>query len=708
MHRRLLVLAALLAGVPPARAQVLHVADLNTTQIHALNRATTVVFLPGGMIEEHGPYLPVYTDGILSDRLTGELAASVVGRKPGWTAVIFPQIPLGASGSNELGGHFVFPGTYAVRPTTLRTVFMDLADELGAQGFRWIVVVHVHGAPLHNRALDEAADYFHDTYGGRMVHLWGLVPVLQGWGRALAQLPDTARHEDGVSLHAGMDETSLMLHLARQLVAPGYRDAPVVTGHTLQESFDLARVADWPGYLGSPRLASAELGARIWASFSTAARDQLLGVLNGADTVPVRRYADLLSGVPQYQGWMAAASTEEDRRSARQLHWLARHRERTAWRLPTSSGPFLVGTSAFALERASRTLVVTVWYPAADSAGLRRAPYLREAAALETMASFGRNPATTALRQGGVASHGWLDAPVVRTAGRVPVLLFSHGYLGMPSDYTALMEDLASHGYAVFSIAHTGETMAVTLPGGHVETLFGADNQLAALPLDVVREWSAEDSVAAAVTAASDSAAAVAPLRWYLARIPKSTAALERWVEDSRAVLDKVAGLARPGSGTRFADRLDVGRVGAVGHSMGGAASVAFCARDARCGAAVNLDGSPQYGDLIDRPSPRPVLMVYAAARPGRVGVNDPIYARGTRYWRAVLDAALHLNFGDWQFWEGPDRIAAALGPIAPAHATVIVSSLVREFFAAQLQGAPSPLLDGAATFPELTVRRVR
>ena len=102
--------------------------------------------------------------------------------------LVFPQVAVGASGYNEVGGHFTFPGTYAVRPSTLRAVFMDLASELGDQGFRWIFVVHVHGAPRHNRVLDQAGDYFHDTYGGRMVHLWGLLPVVGAWGKELQSL----------------------------------------------------------------------------------------------------------------------------------------------------------------------------------------------------------------------------------------------------------------------------------------------------------------------------------------------------------------------------------------------------------------------------------------------------------------------------------------------------------------------------------------
>ena len=178
IRRALLVVLAFLVTASPAAAQVRRLTDLNTEQIRALDRSRTVVFLTGGMLEEHGPYLPAFTDGILSDRLTQELAQAVVSNKPGWTALTFPQIAFGSSGSNELGGHFVFPGTYAVRPSTLRAVFMDLASELGEQGFRWIFVVHVHGAPLHIRSIDQASDYFHDVYGGRMVNLWGLVPVL--------------------------------------------------------------------------------------------------------------------------------------------------------------------------------------------------------------------------------------------------------------------------------------------------------------------------------------------------------------------------------------------------------------------------------------------------------------------------------------------------------------------------------------------------
>jgi creatinine amidohydrolase/Fe(II)-dependent formamide hydrolase-like protein len=305
-------------------AQVLRVAELSTGRIRSLDRSKTVVLLPGGILEEHGPYLPAYTDGVLSERLTTEVAEAVVHSKPSWTVLVFPQIPLGTSGSNELGGHFVFPGTYVVRPATLRAVFMDLASELGEQGFRWIIIVHVHGAPRHNRALDQASDFFHEMYGGQMVNLWGLVPVLVGWGSVLQSLTDAEKQEEGVSLHGGMDETSLMLFLRPDLVAPGYKEAPVTTGHSLQESFDVARRSDWPGYLGSPRLASAQLGEKIWRSFAAAAIDHTLKILDGADPQQFRRYGDLLERVPLYQEWIKASMDRDTRGESKQREWLSK------------------------------------------------------------------------------------------------------------------------------------------------------------------------------------------------------------------------------------------------------------------------------------------------------------------------------------------------------------------------------------------------
>ncbi|MCU1274413.1 MAG: crnA 1 [Bryobacterales bacterium] len=137
------VLAVWLICVAQGRAQVLHFADLNTRQVNQLDRSKTVLILPGAILDEHGPYLPSGSDGIFNQRLAGDVTAAIAAQR-GWTAVLLPSIPLGAGAANEIGRKYSFPGSVTVQPSTLRAIFMDIADQLGSQHFRWIVVVHGH------------------------------------------------------------------------------------------------------------------------------------------------------------------------------------------------------------------------------------------------------------------------------------------------------------------------------------------------------------------------------------------------------------------------------------------------------------------------------------------------------------------------------------------------------------------------------------
>jgi creatinine amidohydrolase/Fe(II)-dependent formamide hydrolase-like protein len=248
----------------------------------------------------------------------------VVAKKHGWAALVFPTVSVGASGSNEIGKQFVFPGTYAVRPSTLRATYMDLATELGEQGFKWIMVVNVHGSPLHIAAIDEAGDFFHDTFGGRMINLWGLLPVLAGWGNAMSVMSPAEKKEDGVSLHAGADEHSMMLYLQPTLVARDVRSAVSVSGSSYDEAFAVTRQSAWPGYIGAPRLATAALGRRIWMGFSSAALKTTLEILDGKDPVAYPRYLSYLVKNPLYQDWIKSATDRDSALAERQQAWRAR------------------------------------------------------------------------------------------------------------------------------------------------------------------------------------------------------------------------------------------------------------------------------------------------------------------------------------------------------------------------------------------------
>jgi creatinine amidohydrolase/Fe(II)-dependent formamide hydrolase-like protein len=263
-------------------AQILRIADMNTQQIRALDLAKTVILIPGDIVEEHGPCLPSFTDGFIDDARTDELAKAFVAR-PGWTVVVFPQIPLGSQPINRLGDKATFPGSYPVRMATLRAIYMDLATELGEQGFRWIFLVHNHGAPNHHKALTQASDYFHDVYGGTMVDLFGLDPIFnccEGKGKILSakQLA-----EDGFSIHAGASEQSEILFLKPELVPEGYKSAPSLTGTNFGDLVGIAKGEGWPGYFGAPRLATAAMGALEFTRSSENLNAMALQILNGLD-----------------------------------------------------------------------------------------------------------------------------------------------------------------------------------------------------------------------------------------------------------------------------------------------------------------------------------------------------------------------------------------------------------------------------------------
>ncbi len=304
-----------------AIGQVYRVAEMNTEQIRALDRQKTAVLLPGGILEEHGPYLPSFTDGYLNERLTQELADAIVA-SPGWSALIFPLTPLGTAGANEIGGKYSFPGTYAVRSTTLRAVFMDLATELGEQGFRWIFLIHAHLAPSHNRALDQASDYFRDTYGGHMVHLCGLMPSVEALALPAQSLSEKERLENSIVPHADAAETSWTLFLRPDVVTPSYKGAAPYPAQNPEELSNATRGDTWPGYLGSPRLASAAIGARIFNQFSSRVVDLALKILEGLDERQVPRYGDIVSKRPGSNEIDKGGLAYEQKVASRQRDWL--------------------------------------------------------------------------------------------------------------------------------------------------------------------------------------------------------------------------------------------------------------------------------------------------------------------------------------------------------------------------------------------------
>jgi hypothetical protein len=174
--------------------------------------------------------------------------------------------------------------------------------------------------------LDDAADFFRDTYGGHMVHLTGLLVDDSIPAIAKAVLGEAAMAKDGFTVHGGVSEHSRTMALRPDLVSPSVTGAPAVTGKSVADLMRIARRADWPGYFGAPALASAALGEREVAAFVTPRVALALRILDGVDERTLPRYATMMATVPGIAD-IEKASAARDARIARvQQQWLARHR----------------------------------------------------------------------------------------------------------------------------------------------------------------------------------------------------------------------------------------------------------------------------------------------------------------------------------------------------------------------------------------------
>src|SRR4029450_11055793 len=275
-----------------------------------------------GILEEHGPLLPSYSDGYQSEFIATRVADAIAARSE-WTVLRFPEIPLGAFPASYVGGKYVFPGSYPVRMTTLRAVFMDLATDLGEAGFKWVFVLTMHGAPTHNQALDQAAQYFNETYGGRMVHVTGLTSVVG------AVPPDLFTNEqraaEGFSIHADADEHSCLLFLRRDLGAAGVGSAPAVVSRDFAELVGTAQKPEWTGYFGTPAIATHEAGRRAMNTIAQAAVDVVLKVLDGG-SAEGRRVGERLTPDPAFRRVIEAALKHEAQIERKQAEWLAKQR----------------------------------------------------------------------------------------------------------------------------------------------------------------------------------------------------------------------------------------------------------------------------------------------------------------------------------------------------------------------------------------------
>jgi dienelactone hydrolase len=329
---------------------------------------------------------------------------------------------------------------------------------------------------------------------------------------------------------------------------------------------------------------------------------------------------------------------------------------------------------------AHRELMVWLWYPAVSGAS-QPAAYLPGKWGDELQRMRG---SLISQRLVNVRAHAVSSAPIAESEPAFPVLILSTGYGGVPADYTVLAEDLASHGYMVAGIANTWSAPVVVFPDGRVQK------------------------------------------RKRAGAIPRGSAAAEQktanrlvltWAGDVVFVIDQLDDLnADPGQA--FYGRIDTTRVGLLGHSFGGAASVEACSMDSRCLAAVDIDGW-LYGDVAKVGLERPFMLIlsdpsshgrpfsllghvlrrFGSSRQQADEAVNAIYNQAPSAYKLVIGGTRHFNFSDSALLFDPLlHFAGMLGPIDGERGLRITSEYVTAFFDKYLKNADSPLIRNTAS----------
>ncbi len=378
-------------------------------------------------------------------------------------------------------------------------------------------------------------------------------------------------------------------------------------------------------------------------------------------------------------------------------------------KLPQPTGPYQIGTTYFALvdearpevftadPKDHRELLVRCWYPAQPVAGAKPEPFwgkdTKEVG--QRLAEFMRLPKTAFDDLALVQSHAYPDAPHTKSKSSYPVLVFSHGYIpGFASQNTAQMEELASHGYIVFGIGHTHETVVNIFPDGRVVPF--SKVRLAAFGQGAAKANELNTKYAAA----TDPAEKDSLLRRIVAEWPALDESLRIWTADVRFVLNQLEKMKSNKPKNMFAGKLDLKRIGIFGMSFGGATAGQVCAVDKRCKAGINLDGL-QSGYLIDHPIERPFMFMQSEA--GR-NINRLFFERAKNdAYYLVVKGTKHFNYSDFSLFSPDYKKAGLLGSIDGDRMEVIMSAYTLAFFDKYLRGKDSPLLKTpSAPYPEV------
>ncbi len=236
--------------------------QLPYSEIDRFPRERTILILPVGAIEAHGPHLPVSTDNLISEAMAESALPTL--KEHGWQALILPTLPFTVA---EFASEFC--GTLSFSPATVQAWFADLGNNLQKGGWRYLAIANSHLDPTHLGTLQAVIADF---------PLQVIFPDLtrRRWASQMS-----AEFQSG-ACHAGQYEGSVVLARQPDWTRPMQHLADVQ--HSLVEAIrsgkkSFVQAGGKQAYFGSPRLATAQEGvetiARLGQILSQAILEQV-------------------------------------------------------------------------------------------------------------------------------------------------------------------------------------------------------------------------------------------------------------------------------------------------------------------------------------------------------------------------------------------------------------------------------------------------
>ncbi|WP_434316077.1 creatininase family protein [Leifsonia sp. P73] len=176
-------------------------AELSGPAAAAALGSESIVVVPTGAVEHHGPHLPLLTDYLLADVIGNAAVERAVAE--GVDAWILPT--LAYTKSDE---HSWAPGTMWLRWETMMETVVDLGRSVASTGATRLVFLNGHGGNV--ALLQVALREIRRRFGLRTFLMPSLVHTPSPDGRGA--------DERGLGIHGGTTETSVLMHIRPDLV----------------------------------------------------------------------------------------------------------------------------------------------------------------------------------------------------------------------------------------------------------------------------------------------------------------------------------------------------------------------------------------------------------------------------------------------------------------------------------------------------------